>query len=143
MNKKIIICGCTKNSGEYLQSRIDLLHQIGTQFLKYNILLYENDSNDNTVYILNRNKSTAFDFISETNVLNKIQYPTLHERVQILTHGRNMLLNVVKTKYSSYDLMIMIDLDNVLENFNPKTILNAFKYGDDWSALTANCFGIF
>jgi hypothetical protein len=141
MDKKIIICGCTKNSGSYLQSRIDLLHQIGTQFLKYNILIYENDSTDNTVYILNRNKSSAFDFITETNVLNKIQYPTLNQRVQILAHGRNTLLNVVKTKYASYDLMIMIDLDNVLENFNPKTILNAFKYGDDWAALTANCIG--
>jgi hypothetical protein len=139
MDKKIIICGCTKNSSAYLEQRIQLLHEIGARFAKYNIVLYENDSTDNTVEILQKHKTDTFHFISETNV--SIKYPQLNKRVQILCHGRNVLLNIVKTKYASYDCMMMIDIDNVLENFNSKTILNAFKYGDNWSGLTANCIG--
>ncbi len=139
MDKKIIICGCTKNSSAYLEQRIQLLHEIGARFAKYNIVLYENDSTDNTVEILQKHKIDTFHFISETNV--SIKYPQLNKRVQILCHGRNVLLNIVKTKYASYDCMMMIDIDNVLENFNPKTILNAFKYGDNWAGLTANCIG--
>ena len=143
MNKKVIISGCTKNSSRYIIDHLNKLDQIGKLFTTYNILIYENDSTDNTVELLTQYKSTNihFNFISETQVIEKIKYPHLNNRVQIINHGRNCLLNVIKTNFSSYDLMIMIDLDNVLEKFNPNTILNIFKYNNEWSALTANCIG--
>jgi glycosyltransferase involved in cell wall biosynthesis len=143
MNKKVVIVGCTKNSGHYIEERLHKLVEIGKLFTTYNIVLYENDSTDNTVEILTqfKNNNTLFNFISEENVIERIKYKQLHNRVQILEHCRNSLLNHVLKHFLEYDLMIMIDLDNVLEKFNPKTILNAFNYGDDWSALTANCFG--
>lgn len=140
MNKKIIITGTTKNSETYIQNRIDKLHTIGQYFTEYYILLYENDSQDNTCKILNKNKNNNFGFISEQNIIERIQHKHLN-RVQILCYARNQLLNHVKKYYSHYDLLIMIDLDNVLEEFKPKTILNAFNYGDEWSGLTANCIG--
>jgi hypothetical protein len=141
MDKRVIITGCTKNSASYIQDRIIKLHEIGKYFKEYSILLYENDSTDNTVDILNNNKNNCFNFISEQNIIERIKHKHLHNRVQILCYARNQLLHHVKLNFAHYDLLIMIDLDNVLENFNPKTILNAFKYGDNWAGLTANCIG--
>jgi hypothetical protein len=141
MDKKVIITGCTKNSASYIQDRIIKLHEIGKYFKEYSILLYENDSTDNTVDILNNNKNNYFNFISEQNIIERIKHKEMHNRVQILCYARNQLLNNVKLHFAHYDLLIMIDLDNVLENFKPNIILNAFKYGDDWAGLTANCIG--
>ena len=141
INKKVIIAGCTKNSETYIQDRIIKLHEIGRYFDNYYIILYENDSSDNTKTILNNNKNSHFNYISETNIIERISNKSVHLRVQILSYARNQLLQYVKSNYSHYDLLIMIDLDNILENFNPKIILNAFNYGDNWAALTANCIG--
>jgi glycosyltransferase involved in cell wall biosynthesis len=139
MNNKVVIAGCTKNSAKYIQYSINKLHEIGNLFTDYTIVLYENDSTDNTVEILHKNTNKTFHFISERNII--IKYKLLHTRAQILCHARNKLLEHIKLHYVNYDLLIMIDLDNVLEQFNPKTLLNAFKYGDDWEGLTANCVG--
>ena len=141
INKQVIIAGCTKNSATYIQDRIIKLHEMGRYFNDYCILLYENDSTDNTVNILKSNQNSHFNYISETNIIERIKHKQLHNRVQILCYARNQLLHYVKSNYSHYDLLIMIDLDNILEQFNPKMILNAFKYGDNWAALTANCSG--
>jgi glycosyltransferase involved in cell wall biosynthesis len=143
MNKKVVIAGCTKNSATYIVESLHKLVEMGKLFTTYHIVLYENDSTDNTVEILTKFKkdNICFEFISETNIIERIKYTHLHNRVQILEHCRNTLLAYILKHFVEYDLMIMIDLDNVLERFNPKTILNAFKYGDDWSALTANCIG--
>jgi len=139
INKQVVIAGCTKNSAPYIQNRINILHEIGKFFDNYYILLYENDSTDNTLNILKSNKNNHFNYITETNIIERVVHKKMHNRSQILEYARNQLLQYIKLHYSKYDLLIIIDLDNILENFNPKTILNAFKYGDNWAGLTANC----
>lgn len=143
MNKKVVIAGCTKNSATYINEHLQKLVSVGELFETYSIIIYENDSSDNTLEILSKFKknNNNFNFVSEKNVINKIKYPNINNRVQIICHGRNILLKIIKQYYFNYDLMIMIDLDNVLEKFNPNTILNILKYNEEWSALTANCFG--
>ena len=140
MDYKIVIAGCTKNSASYISEHLLRLVEIGKLFKTYNILIYENDSTDNTCEVLNRFKrdNNNFDFIHEENIIERLKYNG-HERAQTIAHGRNRLLKVISHLYSTYDLMIMIDLDNILDRFNPKHILNIFNYGDVWDVLTANC----
>jgi hypothetical protein len=144
MNKyKTIICGCTKNSSSYIYQQLLKLVKIGELFAKYHIIIYENDSNDNTCEILEKFKSeqSYFTFIHETDVVKKyIKYRNIDNRVQILSHGRNQILNEINQKYKTYDFMIMIDLDNVLDKFKTESISNIFKYDiNSWDVLTANC----
>jgi len=140
MNYKIVIAGCTKNSSSYISEHLLRLVEIGKLFKTYNIIIYENDSTDNTCEVLNRFKrdNNNFDFIHEENIIERLKYKG-HIRSQTIAHGRNRLLKVISHLYSTYDLMIMIDLDNILDRFKPKHILNIFNYGDVWDALTANC----
>ena len=141
MNYKIVIAGCTKNSASYISAHLLRLVEIGKLFQTYNIIIYENDSTDNTCEILGQFKknNANFDFIHEENVIERLKNTTHHIRAQTIAHGRNRLLKVISHLYSEYDFMIMIDLDNILDRFNPKHVLNIFNYGDVWDALTANC----
>jgi hypothetical protein len=142
---KVILVGCTKNSGSYIHGHLTRLNQMSKFFTKFNIVLYENDSTDNTIEQLNLFKSnnSNFDFISETNVVEKyIQNKHINLRVQIISHGRNCLLYIINSLYTNYDYMIMIDLDTVLNNFDPNNIQNIFSYDTNlWDVLTANCNG--
>jgi len=141
---KIVIAGCTKNSGNYIYQRLLKLVEIGDMFNDYQIIIYENDSTDNTLQELEKFKheySNNFTLINENNVLEKyIKYKQIHIRVQTIEHGRNRLLNEINEKYSAYDFMLMIDLDNILDNFQTNSISNIFKYDiNQWDVLTANC----
>ena len=141
MNYKIVIAGCTKNSASYISEHLSRLVEIGKLFQTYNILIYENDSTDNTCEFLRSFKkdNTNFDFIHEENVIERLKHRTHHIRAQTIAHGRNRLLKVVSHLYSNYDFMIMLDLDNVLDRFKPKHVFNIFNYGNVWDVLTANC----
>ena len=142
---KIIIVGCTKNSGSYIYEHLLRLNQMANFFIKFNIVLYENDSTDNTIEQLDLFKSNNnnFNFISETNVVEKyIQNKYINLRVQVISHGRNCLLHIINSLYSDYDYMMMIDLDTVLSNFDPNNIHKIFSYDVNlWDVLTANCNG--
>ena len=140
-NYKIVIAGCTKNSGNYIYQHLLKLVQIGKMFNEYQIIIYENDSNDNTLNELEKFKlqhSNNFIFINETQVL--AIYINIDNRIQIISHGRNIILKEINEKYNDYDFMLMIDLDNILDNFKPEIISNIFKYDiNKWDVLTSNC----
>ena len=141
MEYKVVIAGCTKNSASYISAHLSRLVEIGKLFKTYNIIIYENDSSDNTCEILTQFKedNSNFNFIHEENVIERLKYTTHHIRAQTITRGRNILLKKIKRSYSDYDFMIMLDLDNVLKRFKPKHILNIFNYSDVWDVVTANC----
>lgn len=143
IDKKVIIAGCTKNSGQYILAHLIKLGELGKQFSEYKIIIYENDSSDNTIELLELYKKSNknFIYISEKGISTK--YSPHHNRVQIITHGRNYLLTLVYEKYSNYDLLIMVDLDDVLKKFNAKNCAQQISRHNDveWSGLTANCEG--
>ena len=65
----VIICGCTKNSSNYIQSEINNLLKIKSLFAQFDIVIYENDSNDNTVEILRLLESeNKLKLITESNI---------------------------------------------------------------------------
>ena len=132
MYSSVIVCGCTKNSARYIYKHLQLLYDMSPLFERFKMLIYENDSTDNTVEILEEFKKThpLFDYISE-NV-------RISMRTEILAHGRNTLLRYVQ----GYEYMIMTDLDDVIATFKPSQIKYLFEptYGD-WDGLFANCLG--
>ena len=134
---KVVVCGCTRNSGNYIYNHLLSLVQIGKYFTEYVIIVYENDSTDDTVQRLQKFKefNSNFYYIHETNVAH-----INNTRTRILSHGRNMLLQEIRDKFTNYELMIMTDLDNVLNNFDTGCIDDVFKYDiNSWDVLTANC----
>ena len=143
---KVILCGCTRSSGNYIYNHLLSLVRLGQHFTEYAIIVYENDSTDDTLQQLKKFKAYNHNFyyISETNVANNIiknkNKNNIITRSRIIAHGRNMLLNEINERFNEYDLMIMTDLDNVLNNFDTSCIDDVFKYDiNSWDGLTANC----
>jgi hypothetical protein len=114
--KTIIFCGICRNVGEVLERNILRLHRTGKMFKDYHIFLYENDSSDNTVAILNKYKSDKLHFISTTRDdknyrqdLDNGKDTWHYNRCKILAECRNYYMDYMKDL--DYDLACMVDID--------------------------------
>lgn len=140
----IVVCGCTKNSGSYIANNLSKLYSIHHLFKEFHMVVYENDSTDNTVQILEtfKKNNTLFDYISEKGITKKVRNKN---RIgpQIIGYGRNRLLEYVEKNYTDeIDYLLMVDLDTVMENFDKDQLKYIFKHdASSWDALFANCEG--
>lgn len=128
----IIIVGCARNIEKYLYKSLTKINMIKDLFKSAKVFIYENDSTDKTLEILkdweNKNIIKLF---TEKNVPGK--------RTERLAHGRNILYNEAM-KYN-FDLLIVMDLDNVIELLSKEGILSCFDIKEDWAMLGGNQLG--
>lgn len=116
-DKKVIFCGICRDVGDVLEKNILRLHRTGRMFKDYHIFLYENDSSDNTVQILNKYKSSKLNFISTTRSdkdyrqdLNNGKDIWHYNRCCILAECRNHYIDYVN-QLSDFDLLSVVDID--------------------------------
>jgi hypothetical protein len=134
---KVVLCGCTKNSASYLTSHLYKLVQIKDLFSSFEVVLYENDSYDMTVQILDTYQQIYpfVHYISETGIDKKYRH-----RPERIAHGRNKILHHIQTNFPDYDFMMMMDLDGVVDNFEIDQFKHIFEHDvNTWDVLTANC----
>lgn len=128
---KIVIVGTVRDCGSKLKNSIPDAVRLSGEFQEYKIILYENDSDDNTVQVINEfakdNKNITL--ITEKNIPG--------QRTERLAHGRNILLKEVRQKYNHYDFMIVIDLDYDKPNHTKSLRTVIEKMPDNWGAVTA------
>jgi len=147
----IIVCGCTKNSANYIQSHLEKLYALRSIYSRFQMVIFENDSTDNTKAILKNFEASHDNVHMLFDTLNgKIKTPAtikphsryVHKPLN-LSYARNALLDYIETHFSNFDHMIMVDLDSVVNKFKPSLIRNILeKYGSSgWDALTANSAG--
>ncbi len=135
--KSIVIIGTTRNSEIYLDSVFDNIYQITSHFDKYNIIVYENDSLDNTKDKLKKicNSDSNIEYIIEARI--DILYPL---RTQRLEYIRNKLLKIAINNFNNYDYLLIMDLDDVNSTKDiSSTFLRIFDYEDDiWDIQAIN-----
>jgi len=125
----IVLCGCAKNIEKYIYKSLDKLKEIQKLFKESYIIIYENNSTDNTLKILK-------DFeMNNDNVLIITENKYNHYRTIRLARGRNILLKHIFKINPDY--FLMLDLDDVVLNIN---IIEKLKYcfesKIDWSVLS-------
>jgi len=130
----VVICGCCRNVERYIERNLFIINEIGKRFFDYKVIIYENDSTDNTRQLLITCKNEKTEFIFENNV-------AISNRTERIAHCRNKILEIVNSKYLNYDYMLMLDLDDVLYQGNlQNTIHSCFLYkAEQWDAMFANC----
>lgn len=128
---RIIIVGTVRDCGKELRNSLPDIIRLAREFEQYKIILYENDSKDDTINVVNKftKKDPNIILINEENIPGK--------RTERIAHGRNILVNEVRKKYNDHNFMIMMDLD-----YNPPNILKSLrdvveKIPDHWGAATA------
>lgn len=115
--KTVVFCGICRDVGDVLERNIMRLQRTGSMFKDYNIFLYENDSSDNTVEILNKYKSDKLNFIT-TNRADKNYREDLdngkdtwhYNRCKILSECRNYYLEYINN-LPDFDLLCVVDID--------------------------------
>lgn len=125
-DSNVAIVGTARDIESYIPRTMENIYKITTCFANSEIIIYENDSKDNTLQELKKHNVTI---ISETGVPGS--------RTVRLAHGRNKLLEYVKNK--NFDLMIVVDMDDVMEDhINLKAIRRTMDDFDKWDIISFN-----
>lgn len=142
-NKKILFLTLTRNSANFLENNINsLVNQISPYIEDYKIILFENDSSDDTQSILKilKSQNSKIDYIS--NTFGHLPYGQIkaQDRVNNLSKYRNLLRESAKI-YDQYDYTIVFDSDFL--NFSNKGLLNSFGWmsiNQSIGAMAGNSF---
>jgi hypothetical protein len=127
------ICGPVKNCGPYLPKILENMAKIGTIFDDYQIIIYYDKSNDNTLEILKNfqlKNSKMFFYVN--------QNPVSRFRTHNIANARNVCLDYVKQNREKYPFFIMMDCDDVNCKDVNIDILKKYLYRDEWDGLSFN-----
>lgn len=129
--KKIAFVGLARNVENTITNCITKLINLGNSAKEYRIVIFENDSIDNTKQILKdlQNTNDRIFCISENN--NRPQFGQTKEadRTIALAQYRNVLKQYIADNYKDYDFVVVTDLDFI--DFSPNGCYNTFG----WFAL--------
>jgi hypothetical protein len=136
MNKyNVIFSGTVRNCEKYIGKTLDNIEICGNKFKSFAVIIYENDSTDNTRAILQEKKKSNYYYILEDNI-------TEERRTVRLANGRNKILEKARSisNNTDYDYLIILDMDNVNESGTfIESIETCFEYNvNDWDVLTGN-----
>jgi len=131
---KCCICGPVRNCGPFLDKVLQNIEKIGSIFDDYEILIFYDPSNDNTLDILKsyQTKNKRLNFYVNKTLVSKY-------RTHRLAYARNFCLNYVKSlDLNEYPFFIMMDFDDVnCKDVNPE-VLNRYLSRTDWDGLSFN-----
>lgn len=130
---KCCICGTVKNCEKYLTNVFKNTEIIGSLFEDFDIVIFYDNSTDNTLNILKnyqKQKNNFFLYINKNEI-------SKHRTIR-LAYARNKCINFVFSNTKNYDFFIMMDFDDVCStNINIDVLKKNLKR-DDWDCLTFN-----
>jgi hypothetical protein len=133
---KVLICGVCRNVHRAFPHTVKNIEKLGSHFEDYAVLIYENNSKDNTVELMQKwaQKNHRVTFKSET--LTDSELPA--SRTEKIARARNIVLEMARDpKYKEYKYLIMADLD-FRKPWPFEEIVNSINAPFDWVAITAN-----
>lgn len=134
--EKVLICGVCRNVAFAVPNTIQNIEALGKQFKNYRVIIYENDSIDNTTTLLDewaqRNKRVIF--ISEKLSPEELAL----SREERIANARNNVLSVAcDSKFRDYKYLIMVDLDFVTP-WPIEEIVASLETTKPWDCIAAN-----
>lgn len=131
----VIICGLVRNAEPifpYLRARLE---KIGSFFCKYEICLYENDSEDSTSDLLKTWSKDNPYLTYKSEKLNKIRHQQDHslQRRADMAKYRNNYLKMIKNRVADYVIVLDTDIEG---GYSYEGILHSLSY--DLDVITAN-----
>lgn len=142
--EKVVICMICRDVGVYLSETIFELESIGSLFQDYRIVVYENNSEDDTPSQLYRWKrrnpkvSVTVNFISEAGFGDMIVNCTegKFSRVEQRALARNRVLSAALSQFDKdFSYVLWFDANVKLQSL--EEIVNTFKVREHWDAVFA------
>jgi hypothetical protein len=126
-------CGPVKNCGPYLNKIFENIEKISSLFNDYSIVLYYDESNDNTLEILKEYQTKNPKLLFYVN--NK---PISSYRTHNIAIGRNFCLKYIRQNIQKFPFFIMMDFDDVnCKEVNIEPIRRSLMR-NDWDGLSFN-----
>jgi hypothetical protein len=130
---KVIISGCIKNSGKYVNKVFENIKIICENFNIIKIICSYDKSSDNTLFELYKQKKIFKNKLKIIINKNKLS----NERVINISNARNRILDYIEKEKLQSDYLIMMDMDDVC---SPKIDIDVLKYAfkikNKWDILT-------
>jgi hypothetical protein len=135
----ISILGLTRNNENRLKNVFTFFDDIKQYTKKTDIFIYENDSNDNTVALLEKYKqdNPNFNFLNENLGTKKFGSTKNKERTILLANCRNKCLDYLHLYQDYSDYTIVIDTDFIAFDIN--SILNSLGWISEYNDISAMC----
>lgn len=140
---RCVIIGAARNIADKLPTTLQQFTRIAALWKEAAIVIAENGSTDTTKQVLREFKATQKDLRVHVMTLDAEANP-IGVRTMRLALVRNKLLDYIHAHptYASYDYILMVDMDGILDGFKIDSLHNAFKEGlPSWDALFANTTG--
>jgi hypothetical protein len=141
-NLKVLFCATCKDVALHIRRTLNLVIETGEMFGEYDIFLYENNSKDETVEIIQKEYSDKV--ILNTEVLPDSSYNrseiSFYERCQFIARARNNYVDYINQNSHKYDYVFVFDTD--LEGgWSKDGILNSIYYlqNDRYDCMTSYC----
>ena len=131
---KCCICGTIKNVGKFLDKIFRNMELIGTLFEDYVIILYYDNSEDNTLKKINEYKLKNDKLQIIINSDKPLQY-----RTHRIAKGRNDILQMIRHEFKDYKYFIMMDCDDRCSyNIRLPLLKNYLINNGNWDSLSFN-----
>jgi hypothetical protein len=132
---KCCICGTVRECGKYLKDVFSNMEQVGNLFDEYVIILYYDDSKDNTLKLMEEYSRINLKFTYHVN-----NDPLSIYRTHRIAKGRNYCLQQIREKYSNYEYFVVMDCD---DRGSHKMKIELLKYYiknriREWDSLSFN-----
>jgi glycosyltransferase involved in cell wall biosynthesis len=143
-DKKIVITGLARNIANSIEHSLSKLVNFAQNTKDYKIIIFENDSSDNTREILENIKKDNPNIITLYETHNRPQFGQVQdtERTMALAEYRNTLREYINTHLLDYDYVIVSDMDFI--DFSDLGCYNSFgwlaRHTDTIDAVAGNSF---
>ena len=136
---RCVIIGCAKNVGAYLPSTLAQIDTIRSLWLNAAVVIAENGSTDSTKQLLADYAKKSV----QTHILTLEEASPIPSRTERLALIRNRLLEFVHDTYPTFDYILSVDLDGILDGFKSSGLIDLFKSFPtaSWDAVFANVVG--
>jgi hypothetical protein len=144
---KIILVGLARDNEERISKNIENMVKIGKHFDDYRIVIFENDSSDNTREIIEQksHENSKIELI-ECQDIPQCKFGTLPAygkglfskgRIVKMSEYRNMYMTYIYNKYKNWDYLFICDMD--MEGvFFKNGFFHALNLTKEYSAVFSN-----
>lgn len=143
-DKKIVIAGLARNIANNIEQSLSKLVSFAENAKEYKIIIFENDSEDNTREKLDNLKNNNSNIITIYAQYNRPQFGQVQdtERTLALAEYRNIVKDYISVNLSDYDFTIISDMDFI--DFSDLGCYNSFgwfaNHSDTIDAISGNSF---
>lgn len=130
--KTALFAGCARNCGARLPETLQKIAELGQLFASYRVLVFENDSTDDTLAVLEDFATRLPIRILSEKGLDRV----MPQRTARLAYARNQLMDTALAS-DPEDYLVMCDMDGILDRHTPETasFLRAFENASAWDAV--------